>query len=167
MGGPTFFPPRPQANWASSARIRRFRQRAFSRRSAFWKTSARLPVFWRLSPLFPFSFPARAFRRRPSPEPMPVFFSFSFYCSIGFVPRERRHSGRTPAVPSGNAAYLLYAGSLVHEKKRLPCHTVYNKTGEARRPLKIKRFFQKARLTGGGRIKGAPYFLHLRFHTPA
>lgn len=110
------FHPRPsQASRASSARIRLFRQRAFARRSAFWKTSTSLPVSWRPLPLFHVSFPARTFRRKPSPEPMPVFFSFSFYffyrvCSL----RSRRHSGRIPPSPSGNAAYLLYTGSLVH-----------------------------------------------------
>lgn len=74
-----FFSPSLLANRVSSARIRHFRQQAFPRRTAFWKTSAMLPVSWRPSPLFPVSFPARTFRRKPSSEPMPVFFSFSFY----------------------------------------------------------------------------------------
>lgn len=109
------FSPASQASRASSARIRLFRQRAFARRSAFWKTSTSLPVSWRPLPLFHVSFPARTFRRKPSPEPMPVFFSFSFYffyrvCSLP----EREAFRENPPSPSGNAAYLLYAGSLVH-----------------------------------------------------
>ena len=56
----------------------------FLKRSAFWKPSATLPVFWRPWPPFPVSFPARTFRRKPSPEPMPVFFSFSFYLYYSF-----------------------------------------------------------------------------------
>ena len=102
------FSPASQASRASSARIRLFRQRAFARRSAFWKTSTSLPVSWRPLPLFHVSFPARTFRRKPSPEPMPVFFSFSFYffyrvCSL----RSRRHSGRIPPLRGTPPTYCM------------------------------------------------------------
>ena len=102
------FSPASQASRASSARIRLFRQRAFARRSAFWKTSTSLPVSWRPLPLFHVSFPARTFRRKPSPEPMPVFFSFSFYffyrvCSL----RSGRHSGRIPPLRGTPPTYCM------------------------------------------------------------
>ena len=85
----------------------------FLKRSAFWKPSATLPVFWRPWPPFPVSFPARTFRRKPSPEPMPVFFSFSFYL---FSLHYKRLFPKSPSILSSmntvkNLKYPLYVYS--------------------------------------------------------
>lgn len=135
-------PPLP-ANRTSIARICHSHQRAFPKRSAFWKPSATLPASWMAQPSFSrfFSgtgFPEKAFARTDASF-LFIFILYSYRgCPSGC-------GGFRQVSPRRNTSHLLYRVSLARKKNGTPYHTLYNMTTKSRNTFIRNPYMQLTR----------------------